>query len=148
MHAVALHADSQRTDLTDGLAGQLVDESCMKPNAKAGAAAAGGGHTLTRNAAAAAAAGIQAPARTHACMRQGGHRQMIRPRHLCTRPGLGALARSSQSYDLGPTLFIAAALHLGWGRKAASQCDMAVTASLVRFLRLPRHAAGVGGVHA
>jgi hypothetical protein len=79
---------------------------------------------------------------------------MIRPRDLCTRPGLGALARSSQSYDLGPTLFIAAALrsrmHLGWGRKAAShQCDMAVTASLVRFLRLPRHAAGVVvGVHA
>lgn len=77
---------------------------------------------------------------------------MIRPRDLCTRPGLGALARSSQSYDLGPTLFIAAALHsrmhLGWGWKAASQCDMAVTASLVRFLRLPRHAAGVVGVHA
>jgi hypothetical protein len=27
MHAVALHADSQRTDLTDGLAGQL-DVQC------------------------------------------------------------------------------------------------------------------------
>lgn len=144
-HAVALHADSQRTDLTGGLAGQLVDESCMKPNAKAGAGAAGGGHTHTQR----SRSRRHRHAHMHAPESEGGYRQMIRPRDLCTRPGLGALGLAIPIYDLGPTLFIAAALHLGWGRKAAShQCDMAVTASLVRFLRLPRHAAGVVGVHA
>lgn len=82
MHAVALLADQ-----TGGLAGQLVDESCMKPNAKAGAgaaaAAAGGGHTLTRNAAASAGS-IQAPARTHACDAPGrppSDDQTTRPLH-------------------------------------------------------------------
>jgi hypothetical protein len=128
MHAVALLADQ-----TGGLAGQLVDESCMKPNAKAGAGAAGGGHTHTQR----SRSRRHRHAHMHAPESEGGYRQMIRPRDLCTRPGLGALGLAIPIYDLGPTLFIAAALHLGWGRKAAShQCDMAVTASLVRFLRL------------
>lgn len=66
MHAVALLADSQRTDQTGGLAGQLVDESCMKPNAKAGAGAAGGGHTHTQRSRSRRHSGTG----THTCMRQ------------------------------------------------------------------------------
>lgn len=79
MHAVALHADSQRTDLTGGLAGQLVDESWMKPNAKAGAAAAGGGHTQRSRSRRHSGTG------THTCMHAPGRPpsddQTTRPLH-------------------------------------------------------------------